>query len=57
VHIDLASEVWKTPDADLQNSATIRFLTEYAAIDGFAVQFEKVLDGEMEEAVLKGATT
>jgi hypothetical protein len=57
LHADFASEVWKTPDADLQNSATIRFLTEYAAVDGFAVQFEKVLDGEMEEAILKGATT
>jgi hypothetical protein len=56
VQVDLASEVWKTPDTDLQNCATIRFLTEYAAVDGFAGQFEKVLDGEMEEAVLKGTT-
>src|SRR5437868_10521883 len=41
VHVDVASGVWKEPDADLQNCATIRFLTEYAAIDGFAEQFEK----------------
>jgi hypothetical protein len=56
VHVDLASEFWKTPDADLQNCATIRFLAEYAAVDRFAEQLEKVLDGESEEAVLKGIT-
>jgi hypothetical protein len=56
VHVDLASEFWKTPDVDLQNCATIRFLTEYAAVDRFAEQLEKVLDGESEEAVLKGIT-
>ena len=56
VHVDLASEFWKTPDLDLQNRATIRFLTEYAAVEGFAEQFEEVLDGKREEAVLKGAT-
>jgi hypothetical protein len=56
VHVDLSSEVWKTPDADLQNSATIRFLAEYAAVDGFAVQFEQVLEGTREVAVLKGIT-
>lgn len=56
VHVDLASQVGKTrtPDADLQNSATIRFLTEYAAVDGFAEQFEKVLDGKEDDAVLQG---
>jgi hypothetical protein len=57
VHVDLASEAWKTPDADLQNCATIRFLTEYAAVDGFAEQFEKVLNGEKDEAILQGNTT
>jgi len=56
VHVDLASEVWKTPDADLQNCATIRFLTEYAAVGGFAEQLERVLDGEIDEAVLPGIT-
>jgi hypothetical protein len=40
----------------LQNSATIRFLTEYAAVAAFAEQFEKVLDGALEEAVLQGST-
>ena len=57
VHVDLASEVWKTPDADLQNCATIRFLTEYAAVDGFAGQFEQVLNGKKDEAILQGNTT
>lgn len=56
VHVDLASPVLKTPDADLQNSATIRFLTEYAAVAGFAEQFEKVLDGARDDAVLQGNT-
>lgn len=56
VQVDLASEFWKTPDADVQNCATIRFLTEYAAVGGFAEQLERVLDGEIEEAVLQGIT-
>ncbi len=54
VHVDVASEVWKTPDADLQNSATVRFLAEYAALDTFAGEFEQVLDGTREIAVLRG---
>jgi hypothetical protein len=56
LQVDLASEVWGTPDADLQNSATVRFLTEYAAIDGFAEQIKRVLAGECAEAILKGIT-
>jgi len=56
VHLELASEVQKTPDADLQNCATIRFLAEYEAVRGFAEQLERVLYGESEEAVLKGFT-
>jgi hypothetical protein len=54
VHVDLASEFWKTPDVDPQNCATIRFLTEYVTVEGFAEEFEEVLDGKREEAVLKG---
>jgi hypothetical protein len=54
VHVDLSSEVWTTPDADLQNLATIRFKTEYAAVDRFAQEFEAVLDGERDVAVLIG---
>jgi hypothetical protein len=54
VHVDLASPSSKTPDADQQNSATIRFLTEYTAIAAFAEDLEQVLDGAKEQAVLKG---
>jgi len=54
VHVDLSSEVWTTPDADLQNFASIRFTTEYAAVDRFAQEFEAVLDGERDVAVLTG---
>ena len=54
VHVELASPTWKTPDADQQNSATIRFLTEYATIVRFADDFEQVLDGAKEQAILKG---
>ena len=54
VHVDLSSEVWSTPDADLQNLATIRFTTEYAAVDRFAPEFEQVLDGKRDVAVLTG---
>jgi hypothetical protein len=53
VHVDLASESSKSPDADQQNSATVRFLTEYAAVDAFAKDLEHVLDGSKERAVLK----
>jgi hypothetical protein len=54
VHVDLSSEVWSTPDADLQNLATIRFTTEYVAVDKFAQEFEEVLDGKRDAAVLTG---
>jgi hypothetical protein len=57
VRVDLSSPSWKTPDADQQNLATIRFLTEYAAVGTFADDFEKVLDGAMEQAVLNGIVT
>jgi hypothetical protein len=52
--VDVSSEVWKTPDADLQNSATVRFRAEYAALDRFVEEFEQVLDGKRDVAVLKG---
>ena len=54
VHVDLSSEVWSTPDADLQNLATIRFTTEYTAVDRFAQELEAVLDGKRDVAVLTG---
>jgi len=57
VHVDLSSEVWTTPDADLQNLATIRFTTEYVAVDRFAHELEAVLDGERDAAVLTGISS
>jgi hypothetical protein len=54
VRVDVSSESRKTPDADMQQSATIRFLTEYAAVDAFARDFELVLDGKRQTAVLSG---
>jgi hypothetical protein len=56
VHVDLSSEVWSTPDADLQSLATIRFTAEYAAVDAFAQEFEEVLDGKRSVAVLTGTS-
>jgi hypothetical protein len=54
VHVELASEVRDTPDVDLQNSASIRFLTEYAAVDRFAAELEQILDSKRAVAVLEG---
>lgn len=54
VHAELASEAWEPADADLQNRASIRFLTEYAVVERFAEEFEQVLDGKLEVAILKG---
>jgi hypothetical protein len=44
VRVDLASEFGKTPDIDLQQTVTVRFLTEYAAIATFADDLERVLN-------------
>ena len=55
VHVDLSSEVWSRPDADLQSLATVRFTTEYTAVDRFAQELEAVLDGKRDVAVLTGA--
>ena len=51
VHAELASEVWEASESELQNRASIRFLTEYAVLDRFADEFEQVL----EVAVLMGS--
>jgi hypothetical protein len=56
VQVDLASESWATPDKDRQQAVTARFLAQYAAIDAFASQLEKVLDGTQESAVLSGVS-
>ena len=55
VQVDLASECWTTPDHDREQSVTARFLTEYAALEEFASNFEQVLNGNRDSAVLPGA--
>jgi len=55
-HVDLGAGLWTTSDSEPQNSATIRFLTEYAAVDRFAAELEQVLDSKRELAVLTGFT-
>ncbi|MGJ5204843.1 hypothetical protein [Bradyrhizobium sp. HKCCYLR20261] len=57
VHADLATLVQHTPDFDVQNSASIRFLTEYAELDRFAVQIGELLKGRREVAILMGVTS
>ncbi|WP_244066647.1 hypothetical protein [Bradyrhizobium sp. Ce-3] len=55
VRVDLASPAYNAGHAELRNSATISFLTEYAAVAGFAKQFSQVLDGKKDEAVLEAS--
>lgn len=57
VHVDLASSPWIAGHGELRNSATINFLTEYAAVAEFAEQFGRVLDGTEDEAVLEASTS
>ncbi|XUM20526.1 hypothetical protein ACRAVF_23735 [Bradyrhizobium oligotrophicum S58] len=57
VHTDLATLVQSTPDADVQNSASIRFLTEYAILERFAVEFGELLKGQRQVAILTGTTS
>ncbi|CAL76894.1 hypothetical protein BRADO3092 [Bradyrhizobium sp. ORS 278] len=57
VHADLATVVHSALGADVQNSASIRFLTEYAILDRFAVDFEELLNGRCKVAVLTGTTS
>ena len=55
VVVDLATESRADPDTDRQQAVTARFLTEYAAVDTFAAEFEQVLDGRRDHAVLPGS--
>jgi hypothetical protein len=56
VQADLATSANKSPDEDLQHSTTIRFLTEYAALDKFTAELEQLLDTSREVATLRGVT-
>ncbi|MGJ4883116.1 hypothetical protein [Bradyrhizobium sp. HKCCYLRH1065] len=57
VHADLATLVQSTADADVQNSASIRFLTEYALVERFATELAQVPNGKREAAILIGTTS
>jgi len=57
VQVDLVSEYRQAAICDAPNSATIRFLTEYALVNTFAKDLEQVLDGTKERAVLKGSAS
>jgi hypothetical protein len=55
VHVDLVSDYWRQASiVDAPNSASIRFLTEYALVNTFAKELQRVLEGTKECAVLKG---
>ncbi|MGJ4925812.1 hypothetical protein ACQR1I_10865 [Bradyrhizobium sp. HKCCYLS2038] len=56
VQADLATLVQSTQDADVQNSASIRFLTEYAILERFAVELGDMLKGRRQVAILMGTT-
>jgi hypothetical protein len=57
VQVELATESWRTPDTDLQQTVTARFLADYAGLGGFADELEQVLDGGLEKAVLRSTKT
>lgn len=52
VQVDIVTQSHSTPDQDLQQSATARFLTTYSALEAFARELGQVLDGNREQAVL-----
>jgi len=57
VKIDLMAELGGTslpPERWIFQKVEARFLTDYASIDRFADDFEKVLDGRLQEAALEG---
>jgi len=55
VRVNLSKPVWNTPDEDLQQTLTVRFLTEYAPLERFSLELEQVLDGGREAAILWGS--
>jgi hypothetical protein len=57
VQVDLVSDYRQAAIMDAPNSATIRFLTEYALVNTFAKDLHQVLDGTKERAVLKGSAS
>lgn len=54
VSVHFASEFWDNSSKELQQSMTARFRVEYSAIDAFASEFEELLDGSGQTAILSG---
>lgn len=52
VQVDLATRSHVSPDIDLQQSVTARFLTMYSALETFARELDQVLEGHREWAML-----
>jgi hypothetical protein len=57
LRVDLATEWWTTPNIDKQHSITVRFIVDYAALDQFATDLDRVLEGTCDEAILRSTTT
>jgi hypothetical protein len=57
VQADLVSDYRQAAVSDAPNSATIRFLTEYALVNTFAGDLDQVLDGRRDVAVLTGISS
>jgi hypothetical protein len=52
VQVDIVTQCYSTPDTDLQQSVTVRFLTNYNALETFAHELDQVLEGNRERATL-----
>lgn len=50
--VDIVTQCHSTPDLDLQQSVTARFLTTYTALEAFARELDQVLAGNREWAML-----
>jgi hypothetical protein len=54
VRVDLATDFHDSPDQELHQSVTARFITDYNSLDRFASALERVLNGTRESAILYG---
>lgn len=55
VHTEVATEIWKSADADLQQACTVRFLSSYEDLSRFTSAFSKALRDMSGEAALSSA--
>lgn len=56
VQADLATAAFDMPEADLQLTLTVRFLTRYEQLDRFTAELADVLAGKRPTATLTGIT-